>query len=128
MPCSVLIADDNPLLRQFLRKIVARTPDFEVSGEAENGLIAIEKFKELHPEIVLLDLQMPVMDGLNAARQIKALEPRTTIVLFTMYDTELVRDVASVFGVDIVIPKSNGSGQLMAKLREICARNPRTDP
>ena len=96
----------------------------EVSGEAENGLIAVEKVRQSHPDVVLIDLQMPVMDGLNAAKEIKALSPGTMIVLFTMYDTELVRQCASQFGVDIVVPKSYGSTQLIAKLRDFPKKDP----
>ena len=68
MPYSVLIVDDSALIRHSLRSCLEQDPEWRVCGEAEDGKVAVEKVEELHPDVVILDLQMPVMDGLAAAR------------------------------------------------------------
>lgn len=123
MPRSVLIVDDNPALRQSIRKLVERNPEYEISGEAENGLVAIQKVEEFRPDIVLLDLQMPVMDGLQAAKEIKVLAPTTKILMFTMHDSEQIREFAMSAGVDGVVSKSIGSNELITFLRNACAKD-----
>src|SRR5689334_18238037 len=72
---AVLIVDDSSYVRQALCEFFRCEGDFEVCGEAENGREAIEKAQHLHPDLIVLDLSMPVMDGLNAARVLKALMP-----------------------------------------------------
>ncbi len=76
MSGTVLIVDDSPVIRHALRSCIEQTTAWQVCGEAENGKIAVEKVKTLHPDVVILDLQMPVMDGLEAAGQIYQLAPR----------------------------------------------------
>src|SRR5690348_10103581 len=73
---SVLIADDNPFVRQRLGELFSREPDFEVCAVAENGRKAIEEVEESHPDLILLDLSMPVMNGPDAARAPKQLMPQ----------------------------------------------------
>ena len=79
-------------------------------GEAGNGKVAIELVQELHPDVVLLDLSMPVMNGFDAAKQIKIIAPQTYILLFTLHDSpQLVEDARKV-GITCVLSKSGGSG------------------
>src|SRR6202011_1056807 len=82
---SVLIVDDSALIRHSLRSCLEQDPEWRVCGGAEDGKIAVERAKELHPDVVILDLQMPEMDGLAAARQITAVAPETAMVMFTMH-------------------------------------------
>jgi DNA-binding NarL/FixJ family response regulator len=90
---SILIVDDNPLIRHSLRSWISQDADWIVCGEADNGKAAVEKVKELQPDIVLMDLQMPVMNGLEAGRQIALFAPGTAIVMFTMHSCDqLVKD------------------------------------
>jgi two-component system, NarL family, response regulator NreC len=77
---SVLIADDNAFVRQRLGELFSREPDFEVCAVAENGRKAIEEALKLNPDLILLDLSMPVMNGLDAARALKRLLPEVPIV------------------------------------------------
>jgi|SRR5579872_2556146 len=70
---SVLIADDNAFVRQRLRELFSREPGFDVCAEAENGRKAVEQAQDTHPDLILLDLSMPVMNGLDAARALKRL-------------------------------------------------------
>jgi DNA-binding NarL/FixJ family response regulator len=122
MPHNVLIVDDNDLVRRLLRTWLEQRPEWEICGEAENGKLAIERVKELHPDIVILDLQMPVMNGLDAAREIKRISPTTAMIIFTVHASyELVKE-ARKLGVADVVSKSDILGDhLLTALREACA-------
>src|ERR1700693_3247314 len=88
----VLLADDNAVVRSFVRQLFESQPDFEISGEAENGRDAVEKAEKLKPDLIILDLIMPVMTGLDAAPLLRQLLPDTRIILFTQQEgSELER-------------------------------------
>jgi len=80
MPKTVLIVDDNAVIRQALGDLLKKESDFAVCGEAENGRQAIEKAQQLRPDLIVLDLSMPVMNGLGAARTLKRLMPGVTSI------------------------------------------------
>ncbi len=121
MSHSVLIVDDNHLVRRFVRSWLEQHSEWNVCGEAENGQVAIAKVEELHPDIVLIDLQMPVMNGLEAARQIGALAPAPAMVMFTMHSTEqLVREARAV-GIRDVVSKSDLLGDHLLNALKACA-------
>ncbi len=82
---SILIADDHALVRQGVRAFLDTQPDLEVLGEAENGAQAVEMAANLVPDVVLMDLVMPGMDGVEATRLIKRASPRTQVVMLTSY-------------------------------------------
>ena len=82
----VLIVDDHTLVRDGIKALLSLVSDIEVVGEAENGKEAIEKVKELAPEVVLMDLSMPVMSGLEATRRIRKEFPKTKVIAVTQYD------------------------------------------
>ena len=82
---SILIADDHALVRQGVRAFLDTQPDLEVLGEAENGAQAVEMAANLVPDVVLMDLVMPGMDGVEATRRIKRASPRTQVVMLTSY-------------------------------------------
>ena len=82
----VLIADDHTLVRDGIKALLSLVADIEVAGEAENGKEAIEKVKELAPDVVLMDLSMPVMSGLEATRRIRTDFPKTRVIAVTQYD------------------------------------------
>ena len=122
MPYSILIVDDNAVIRRSLRSCIEVNTTWQVCGEAENGQIAVEKVNELNPDIVILDLQMPIMNGLEAARQISRLAPNTAMLMFTMHSGEQVLKDAQAVGIKDVVSKSNGAAEhLLASLRTICA-------
>jgi DNA-binding NarL/FixJ family response regulator len=85
-PITVLTADDHPLIRAGLAAVVGAQSDMTVVGEAANGEEALERYRELRPDVVLMDLRMPVMDGLSATRAILAEFPEARIVALTTYD------------------------------------------
>ena len=122
MPYSILIVDDNASIRRSLRSCIEQKTNWQVCGEADNGKIAVERVKELHPDIVILDLQMPIMNGIEAARQISRLAPNTAMLMFTLYSGEQLLKDAQAVGIKDVVSKSNGAAEhLLASLRTICA-------
>jgi CheY-like chemotaxis protein len=82
---TLLIVDDHVMIRAGVRALLTRHSTVDVCGEAKDGEEAVQKVGELHPDIVLLDIQMPRMNGIQAARQIHQLEPATKIVFFTAH-------------------------------------------
>jgi two-component system LytT family response regulator len=86
MPLRTLIVDDEPIARRVLREELGSFPDVEIIGEAEDGVAALEKISADHPDLVLLDLQMPGMGGLEVVRNLKGGTPMPVIVIVTAYD------------------------------------------
>ncbi|MCX6032526.1 MAG: response regulator transcription factor [Chloroflexi bacterium] len=84
----LMIADDHPVVRDGLRAMLASQPDFQVAGEAADGAVAVTLAAELRPDVILMDLRMPVLDGVTAIRQIRARQPAARILVLTTYDTD----------------------------------------
>ena len=101
----VLIADDVAQVRQDLRTLLTLSGGIEVIGEAGNGLEAVHLVEMLHPNAVLMDLEMPVMDGYEATRQIKARYPDSRVVALTLHGCPAAREKALQAGVDFFIEK-----------------------
>jgi DNA-binding NarL/FixJ family response regulator len=108
MSAQILIVDDSPFLRRSIRFSIEQNTDWQVCGEAENGKVAIERTKELHPDLIILDLAMPVMNGLDAARHIAGIAPDVAIVLFTMHGSRELSRYAELIGIKQVLSKSSG--------------------
>ena len=85
---KVLLADDHPVVREGLQTMLATTPDIEVVAEASDGLDAIEKANEHQPDVVLMDIRMPNLDGLEATRRIKSQLTSTSVIILTVYDND----------------------------------------
>jgi len=85
---KVLLVDDHPVVREGLRTMLSTAPDIEVVAEAGDGLEAIERTNEHCPHVVLMDLRMPNMDGLEATRRIKSQLPSTSVIVLTIYDND----------------------------------------
>jgi DNA-binding NarL/FixJ family response regulator len=92
MPIKILIADDHEIVRRGVRHILKSRPDWEVCAEASNGLEAVAAVKRLKPDVTILDISMPVVSGLDAAREIARLNLPTRVLIFTMhYSKDLLR-------------------------------------
>jgi DNA-binding NarL/FixJ family response regulator len=124
----VLLVDDHALFREGLAMIIAGQPDLEVVGEAGDGLEAIVKAAELRPDLVLLDIQMPGCDGLEAARQIKQSQPGVVIVMLTVRDDEEKLFAAIKYGAQGYLLKNMRSQELIAMLRAALAGEPAITP
>jgi two-component system chemotaxis response regulator CheY len=115
---TALVVDDNIFIRRILAAAFLSS-GFETCGEAENGQEGIEVAKQIKPDVITLDLSMPVMNGLQAASELRKLFPNTPIILFTLYaDTLSQRDAAKA-GVDLVILKTTPVSTLIEKAIEL---------
>jgi DNA-binding NarL/FixJ family response regulator len=120
----VLIADDSEIVRYIVRTFLTKA-GFHVCGEAGNGCAAIEKAQELRPDLIVLDLSMPAMNGAETASVLKGLMPDVPIVLFTMYSESVGNSLASAVGVDLVVCKPDGISNLVERIRSLLASQPK---
>jgi len=103
---NILIADDKPQIRRIIRSMLEAHPGWEVCAEAEDGVQAVARAKQCKPDLILLDLAMPEMNGFEAAREISSALPGTPILLNTLYASPQVEKEAEKVGVLGVISKS----------------------
>ena len=106
----ILIVDDSPTIRKTLRQTLEREDAWEVCGEAADGREAIERAQLLNPDVVVLDLSMPVMNGLEAARELKRTSPSLPLVMFTDFNLPQLTNEALSAGVSAVVSKSEAAG------------------
>lgn len=114
----VLIVDDVERVRQDLRTFLTLTGDIEVVGEACNGLEAIRLANVLQPQVILMDLEMPIMDGYEAARQVKALQPSCRVIALSIHAGEAERQQALQAGMTDLIAKGAPLERLLRAIRE----------
>jgi DNA-binding NarL/FixJ family response regulator len=119
VPLRILIADDHELYRRGVRSVLAGRNDCQVCGEAENGQEAVEKTRELKPDLVILDITMPVLNGLDAARQIKAFSPDTLILILSMHSTKEYMEGVNPIGVCGYVEKGRAGDGLMKAIDAI---------
>jgi DNA-binding NarL/FixJ family response regulator len=105
----ILIADDNATVRRGLRGLIARNEDWQVCGEANDGREAVQQARELHPDVLILDLAMPGMNGFDAARELAKLEPDLKILLCTVQLSTYVVREAEKMGISGAVSKSKVS-------------------
>ncbi len=115
----LLICDDNANIRYLLRTFVATRTPYKICGEAEHGMEAIEQAKKLQPDLILLDLSMPVMTGAEAAIILKGVVPRMKIILFSMHMDDVPRPLGKTTGIDLMLSKSDGISKLADHLHAL---------
>ncbi len=115
----ILVVDDNPAVRRYLRGVLEQHDGWQVCDEAGDGQEAVERFRQTRPDVILLDFQMPQMNGLDAARIITQLSPETPILMVTLYLTHQLSDEARKAGIRGACAKTdissvvNGVGALL---------------
>ena len=119
MAKGILIVDDNAVVRSSLRRLFEVCPEFEVFGEAENGQDAIDKAERLKPDLIILDLAMPVMNGLHAAQLLRAILPKVRLILFTAHSTDELERVARLAGIHAVVSKSQAAYTLITQAQAL---------
>lgn len=121
MSKKILIADDNALVRKLLRIMLEGQKGWQICAEATNGSEAILKAQESKPDAVILDFAMPLLDGLDAAREITRALPSVPILLFTLYDSPEMTLAAKEAGVSRVLPKTASGLPLIQAVRDLLA-------
>jgi len=116
---KVLVVDDHAFIRRGVRSILEPFPEWELCGEAENGQEAIRKAGELQPAVVVMDVSMPVLDGIAATESIKRSYPQTHIVLLTLHNSQEVLRRGFQAGARGFVLKSDADGELLKALRVV---------
>ena len=119
-PVRVLTVDDQAVFLEAARALIASTPGFELAGEVHGGAEAIGAVAALHPDLVLLDVRMPEVDGIETARRIAAVAPDVVVVLVTAHDPADVGELADQSGAVALVPKERLRPQV---LRDLWARH-----
>jgi two-component system response regulator AlgR len=114
----VLVADDDGLIRKLLRSVFKDEAGYELCAEATNGEEAITLAKLHQPELIILDFSMPVMNGVEAARELKKIMPNVPIILFTLFSPATTELALGEFSVDRIVPKGELS-HLMTHIRQL---------
>jgi two-component system chemotaxis response regulator CheY len=117
----ILVVDDSEVSRRIIGTIL-RSRHWTVCGEAEDGKDGVEKFQELKPDVVLLDLSMPDMTGIEAAQQMSASNPTIPLILFTILDIEGLGAAAHQAGIQVIVPKSE-AWSLIGSIESVANRH-----
>jgi two-component system chemotaxis response regulator CheB len=116
---SVLIVDDSAAIRKVICELFSREGDFEVCGEAENGEQAIEMAQRIRPALIVTDLSMPVMNGLDETKILRKRMPDLPVILYSAHIDAFVEKEALAAGASAVVPKSEVVALLIARSREL---------
>lgn len=120
-PIRIVIADDHPIVRKGLRDLLESREGFSVTGEAADGLEAIRLVEQLKPEVLLLDLMMPGLSGLEALRKIRRRSPSTRVIVFSMYGSEPYVLEALKGGATGFVLKDSAPADILTAIHEVCA-------
>ncbi len=127
-PIRVLVADDHAILRDGIRSLLERQPDIVVVGEASNGQEAVSQALALAPDVVLMDLAMPGMDGLEATRQLRKLRPEIKVLILTQHDNrEFIAPALQAGAVGYVLKRSGGR-EVVNAIRQVFTQGAFVEP
>lgn len=121
MSITILIADDHDIIRQGLKSILAQRPEYKVIGEAQDGEDALEKAEKLKPDVLLLDISMPKISGLDIIGQVKRRSPNTEIIMISVHKMNAYILKAFKAGVKGYLIKENAADELLLALGRVCA-------
>jgi DNA-binding NarL/FixJ family response regulator len=119
MTVRILVVDDHPVVRQGLRALIASRSEWEIIDEAEDGIQAVERADRLQPDVVVLDVSMPKMDGLEACRRIRRNAPKSEVLFVTQHDSPQMMREAMSAGAKGYIVKSDAARDLLAALEAV---------
>jgi DNA-binding NarL/FixJ family response regulator len=114
----ILIAEDEASVRNAVRTFIESRAQFEIC-EAVDGNEAIHKAQSLKPDLVILDLRMPIANGIEVAARLNISVPKTPVVVFTMFDDVLGKPLAKILGIAAVVPKTDGVGNLLGRIEAL---------
>ena len=120
----ILIADDSDTMRAVIRESLERLTSFDICGEAIDGADAVSKAKELTPDLVILDVRMPHLSGIEVAAILRNSVPKARIVLISMYDDAIAEKLTSSLDVDAVLSKSEGIVKLIERVENLLSGEP----
>src|SRR5690348_10328464 len=118
-PARVLLVEDHALLRTGVANLINQEPDLRVVAEAGNGVEAMDAFERHHPDVTLLDLRMPVMEGVEVVRQIRERDPAARVIILTTYDTDDEISQALKAGAKAYVLKDIAADELIACIRNV---------
>lgn len=116
---KLMLADDHLVVRSGLRMLLESKPDMEIVGEAESGREAVEKVKVLHPDVILMDIQMPDMNGIDATERIKTVSPQTAVLALTMHEDDHYFFEMLHAGASGYVPKRAAPDELINAIRTV---------
>jgi DNA-binding NarL/FixJ family response regulator len=119
----LLIVDDSPAIRRSLRILLQYRSDWEICGEAENGREGIDKALLLSPDLIVIDLAMPVMNGFQAAQELQRLLPKIPLLMYTSFAGPEIEHQALAAGISAIRSKSDGIESLCGSIEELLQRS-----
>ena len=118
--CSVVVCDDQPAFRELISTVLALEPGVEIVGEAGNGHQAIELVGALRPDVLVLDLAMPELDGIEALPHIREASPGPAVIVVTGFGSETVKQRALAAGAALFVEKGTDIDELVASVKGMC--------
>ncbi|HAV77804.1 MAG TPA: DNA-binding response regulator [Anaerolineae bacterium] len=123
MTATILVVDDHPMIREGLRNLIGKETEFQVIGESSDGVEAIQKIGLKKPDVLIIDMMMPNLNGLEVLLQVKKLSPATRTIVFSMQSAQPYVIQALRNGADGYILKDTGPGELIAAIRAVLQGN-----